>query len=39
MFRLGDIIIDRIQYGLAEDFDGNLLYILTQNIVICNIKF
>lgn len=29
-FRLGDIIIDRIQYGLAEDFDGNLLYILTQ---------
>ena len=30
MFRLGDIIIDRIQYGMAEDFDGNLLYILTQ---------
>lgn len=29
-FRLGDVIIDRIQYGLAEDFDGNLLYILTQ---------
>ena len=29
-FRLGDIIIDRLQYGLAEDFDGNLLYILTQ---------
>lgn len=29
-FRLGDIIIDRIQYGLAENFDGELLYILTQ---------
>lgn len=29
-FRLGDIIIDRVQYGLAEDFEGNLLYILTQ---------
>ena len=29
-FRLGDIIVDRIQYGLAEDFNGNLLYVLTQ---------
>lgn len=29
-FRLGDIIIDRVQYGLAEDSQGNLLYILTQ---------
>ena len=30
MFKLDDIIIDRIQYGVAEDFDGNLLYTLTQ---------
>lgn len=29
-FKLGDIIIDRIQYGVAEDFSGNLLYVLTQ---------
>ena len=29
-FKLDDIIIDRIQYGLAEDFDGNPLYTLTQ---------
>ena len=29
-FKLGDIIIDRIQYGVAEDFDGNLLYTLSQ---------
>jgi len=29
-FRLGDIIIDRLQYGWAEDFDGNHLYTLTQ---------
>ena len=29
-FKLGDIIIDRIQYGLAEDFDGNPLYVLSQ---------
>ena len=29
-FKLDDIIIDRIQYGVAEDFDGNLLYVLTQ---------
>ena len=29
-FRLGDIIIDRLQYGYAEDFDGNPLYNLTQ---------
>lgn len=29
-FKLDDIIIDRIQYGVAEDFDGNLLYTLTQ---------
>lgn len=29
-FKLGDIIIDRIQYGLAEDFAGNPLYSLTQ---------
>ena len=28
--KLDDIIIDRIQYGVAEDFDGNLLYTLTQ---------
>ena len=29
-FRLDDIIIDRIQMAVAEDFDGNLLYTLTQ---------
>ena len=29
-FKLGDVIIDRIQYGVAEDFDGNLLYVLSQ---------
>jgi plastocyanin len=29
-FKLDDLIIDRIQYGVAEDFDGNLLYTLTQ---------
>ena len=29
-FRLDDIIIDRIQMGVAEDFDGNMLYTLTQ---------
>lgn len=29
-FKLGDIIIDRIQYGFAEDFDGNPLYALSQ---------
>ena len=29
-FRLDDIIVDRIQYGLAEDFSGNPLYVLTQ---------
>lgn len=30
MFKLDDLIIDRIQYGVAEDFEGNLLYVLTQ---------
>ena len=29
-FKLGDIIIDRIQYGFAEDFDGTPLYALSQ---------
>ena len=29
-FKLGDIIVDRIHSGVAEDFDGNLLYLLTQ---------
>ena len=29
-FKLGDVIIDRIQYGLAEDFNGNPLYVLSQ---------
>lgn len=29
-FKLDDIIIDRIQMAVAEDFDGNLLYTLTQ---------
>jgi len=29
-FKLDDIIIDRIQYGIAEDFDGNMLYALSQ---------
>lgn len=29
-FKLDDIIIDRIQYGVAEDFDGHMLYALSQ---------
>lgn len=29
-FKIGDIIVDRIQYGLAEDFNGNPLQTLTQ---------
>ena len=29
-FKQDDLIIDRIQYGYAEDFDGNPLYALTQ---------
>lgn len=29
-FKLDDVIIDRIQYGVAEDFNGKLLYVLTQ---------
>lgn len=29
-FTLDDIVIDRVQYGFAEDFDGNPLYVLTQ---------
>lgn len=29
-FKLDDIIIDRIQMAIAEDFEGNLLYTLTQ---------
>ena len=29
-FALGDIIIDRIQYGWAEKFDGTPIYVLTQ---------
>lgn len=29
-FKLDDIIVDRIQMATAEDFDGNLLYTLTQ---------
>lgn len=29
-FNLGDIIIDRLQLGIAEDFDGNILYGLSQ---------
>lgn len=29
-FKLDDIIIDRIIYGFAEDFNGNPLYVLTQ---------
>ena len=28
-FKLGDFIIDKILMGVAEDFDGNLLYVLT----------
>jgi len=24
-FKLGDIIVDRIQYGVAEDFSDNML--------------
>lgn len=30
MFKLDDLIIDRIQMATAEDFNGNLLYTLTQ---------
>ena len=29
-FKIDDIIIDRIQMAIAEDFSGNLLYTLTQ---------
>ena len=29
-FKLGDIIVDRIQYGVAEDFSDNMLQTLTQ---------
>lgn len=29
-FNLGDIIVDRIQYGWAEKFDGTPLHVLTQ---------
>lgn len=29
-FQLGDIIVDRIQYGWAEKFDGTPLHVLTQ---------
>lgn len=29
-FSMDGIIIDRIQYGIAEDFSGNILYTLTQ---------
>lgn len=29
-FKLGDLIIDRIQMGWAEKFDGTPLYVLTQ---------
>lgn len=30
MFKLDDLIIDRIQMATAEDFSGNVLYTLTQ---------
>lgn len=29
-FALGDVIVDRIQYGWAEKFDGTPIYVLTQ---------
>ena len=29
-FTLDDIVIDRVQYGYAEDLSGNPLYALTQ---------
>lgn len=29
-FKLGDIVVDRILLGVAENFDGELLYILSQ---------
>lgn len=29
-FTIDGVIIDRIQYGIAEDFSGNPLYVLTQ---------
>ena len=30
MFKLGDIIVDRVQLGVAESFNDELLYVLTQ---------
>lgn len=30
MFKLGDIIVDRVLYGVAENFSGELQYVLTQ---------
>ena len=29
-FKLDDIIIDRILYGVADDRNGNMLYVLSQ---------
>ena len=29
-FALGDVIVDRIQFGWAEKFDGTPIYVLTQ---------
>lgn len=29
-FKLDDFVIDRILYGVAENFDGDLLFVLTQ---------
>ena len=29
-FKLGDIVVDRVLLGVAEDFDDNLLYVLSQ---------
>lgn len=30
MFKLGDIIVDHVQYGFAESFQGEPLYVLSQ---------
>lgn len=29
-FKLGDIVVDRVLLGVAEDFEDNLLYVLSQ---------
>ena len=29
-FKLGDLVVDRIQYAMASDLNDNPLYVLTQ---------